>query len=177
MARPVDRQNIDRLVQDLLPETLRFATRLTGSPEAGEEVMQEALCRVLGKWQSYRGEATFRTWMFQIVLNVARQQHRDVRPVGELDFEPVGREPPPLANLEANELSGRIRAAIDQLPARQREVAILKFGEERTAKEIADILEITEANVHSCVNLVRRRIARAIGVDHVPSNAPTRLAT
>ena len=74
MPRPIDRSTVDRLVVEHLPVALRFALRLTGSTDTAEDVVQESLCRVLRSWRSYRGDATFRTWLLQIVVNVDRDR-------------------------------------------------------------------------------------------------------
>ncbi len=71
-----------------------------------------------------------------------------------------------MAEAAAGELQASIRAAIDRLPRRQREVAILSLGEGLTAGQVAEVLETTEANVHACLHLARRRIASAIGFDY-----------
>jgi RNA polymerase sigma factor (sigma-70 family) len=66
----------------------------------------------------------------------------------------------------AAELNQRIRTEIDRLPERQREVALLSLGEGTSAGEVAYILQTTEANVHTCLHLARKRIAQAIGFDY-----------
>ena len=168
MASPIDKSTIDRLVVDHLPVALRFAMRLTRDAHTAEDIVQEALCRVLSRWPSYRGEASFRTWMLQIVLNVERDRRRRRRdaqplPVDEL----ISNSPLPIEHASAKELSARIRETIDRLPQRQREVALLMLGEGIPATETAQILETTKANVYSCLRLARKQIARAIGVDRV----------
>jgi len=168
MTRPMNRQMVDQLVVEHLPAGLRFAQRLVGDPDTAEEVVQESLCRVLRQWKTYRGKAEFRTWMMQIVVNVVRDRRRRRRETGELPadiLDSVASEPGD--QVVAAELSEKIRSVIDTLPDRQREVAVLRFGEELEANEIADILQITEANVHTCVHLVRKRIAKAIGATYV----------
>src|SRR3954452_16496192 len=76
MSGPIDRHTVDQLVVENLPAALRFAGRLTNNPDVASEIVQEALCRVLKRWQSFRGEASFRTWLMQIVLNVDRDRRR-----------------------------------------------------------------------------------------------------
>ena len=167
MARSIDRQTIDRLVVEQLPAALRFATRLTGNVDTAEEVVQEALCRVLRKWQSYREDATFRTWLFQIVVNVDRDRRRGQRRQGPMPTDPlIASTISPLEQSAANEMLAEVRVTIDGLPQRQREVAILSLGEGLAAREVAGVLGITEANVHTCLHLARKRIARAIGIDY-----------
>ncbi len=165
MARPIDRTTVDRLVVKHLPQALRFARRLTGDPHAAEDVVQEALCLVLKRWRSFRGEASFSTWMMQIILNVDRDRRRRQRKTVPLvPDEIASTQSHPPEEAVAEELHIRIRQAIDRLPDRQREVAILTLGEGLSAKQVADVLQTTEANVHTCLCLARKRIAQVLGI-------------
>lgn len=167
MSGPIDRHTVDQLVVAHLPAALRLARRFANNPDAAEEIVQEALCRVLSRWKSFRGEASFNTWMMQIVVNVARDRGRRLRDSKELS--PDIRDSSAVeANeqLAADELGEIIRAAIDGLPDRQREVALLSLAEGLGASEVAYILQTTEANVHTCLHLARKRVAQVIGVDY-----------
>jgi RNA polymerase sigma-70 factor, ECF subfamily len=167
MARPIDRGEVDRLVVEHLPAALRFAMRLTGDVHTAEDAVQEALVRVLRQWQSYRGEASFRSWMLRIVLNVDRDRRRRRRETSPLaDGDAACHDPPPIEESIATELDAAIRAAIDRLPDRQREVALLSFGEGLPADEVAQVLGISEGNVRTCLYWARKRIAEALGVDY-----------
>jgi RNA polymerase sigma-70 factor (ECF subfamily) len=171
MSRPIDRHAVDQLVVEHLPAALRLAMRLTGDANLAEDVVQETLCRVLARWQSFRGEAAFRTWMLQIVVNVDRDRRRRRRRRESVDLRMVGIESVhagPNEHASVAELSENIRAAIQRLPDRQREVALLSLGEGLEVAEVAHILEISPANVHTCIHLARKRIAKAIGVDYAP---------
>jgi RNA polymerase sigma-70 factor (ECF subfamily) len=167
MPRPIDRSTVDRLVVEHLPVALRFALRLTRDADTAEEVVQEALCRVLRSWRSYRGEAAFGTWLLQVVVNVDRDRRRRQRIIEPLpsDVE-VGETSPPLEHVAVDELRADVLAAIESLPDRQREVALLSLGEGLPACDVARVLETTEANVHTCLHLARKRIAQAIGVNY-----------
>lgn len=164
---PIDRDAVDRLVVEHLPAALRLALRLTGDADIAEDVVQNALCRVLREWRSFRGEAAFSTWLFRIVLNVDRdrRRQRDILPLP--DEEMACGADLPVEKALANELHGTIRAAIDGLPQRQREVALLILGEGLPPDEVARLLKTTRGNVHTCLHLARKQIARAIGVDYV----------
>jgi RNA polymerase sigma-70 factor, ECF subfamily len=167
MSGPIDRHAVDQLVVAHLPAALRLARRLNGDPDAAEEIVQEALCRVLRSWKSFRGEASFSTWMMQVVVNTARDRRRRQRESSGLPAELyTSSAAEPNEQAAAAELSQIIRRAIDQLPERQREVALLSLGEGLDAGEVASILQTTEANVHTCLHLARKRIAQAIGFDY-----------
>lgn len=173
MAQPIDRNTVDRLVVEHLPAAMRLALRLTGDADFAEEVVQEALCRVLRRWRSYRKQAAFKTWMLQIVINVYRDRQRgrcDTTPIDP--SEVIARDPPPFEQLAAKEVRAEVDLAIDRLPERQREVVLLSLGEGLPARDIAVILEITEANVHTCLHLARKRIARAIGIEYARRDTP-----
>ena len=165
---PLDRDTVDRLVIEHLPGALRFALRLCGDVHIAEDVVQDALCRVLREWRSYRGEASFGTWLFRIVLNVDRDRRRRQRDVSPMPADAAACDTAlPLEKVVADELHCKIRAAIDALPQRQREVALLCLGEGLPADEVARVLETTKGNVHTCLHLARKQIAQAIGVDYI----------
>jgi RNA polymerase sigma factor (sigma-70 family) len=167
MGRPIDRRAVDQLVVEHLPTAWRFARRLTGDDHAAEDLVQEALCRVLRQWQTFRGEAAFRTWLLSIVVNVDRDRRRRLRlaePIGP-EHEPPTRAASPPELAVAEELHQDLQRAIDRLPERQREVALLIWGEGLGAADVAAVLGITESSVYTNIHLARQRVAAAIGVD------------
>jgi len=124
------------------------------------------MCLVLRSWRTFRGQSAFRTWLLSIVVNVERDRRRRLRktlPMHGMEFTSNGVQP--VAQAEVNELHARIRAAMDELPDRQREVALLSLGEGLSPSEVALVLDTSEANVHTCLHLARKHIARAVRVD------------
>jgi RNA polymerase sigma factor (sigma-70 family) len=106
--------------------------------------------------------------MLQILINVDRDRRRRLRvyePVEAGDV--VGRTDQPAELAAAAELGAEVRAVVDALPERQREVALLMWGEGLAAGETAGVLGISEANVYACLHLARKRVAKVIGVDRV----------
>jgi RNA polymerase sigma-70 factor, ECF subfamily len=155
--------SLDRLVLDHLPAALRFATRLTGDADRGEELLQESLLHVVRRWASFRGEAEFRTWFFRIVINVFRDSLRG-SPAGVLSIDENDAElvdpatvSPPEAAMAA-ELEQRIAQEVSRLPPRQREVLVLIVFEGLGAREVANIVGISEGNVHSTLSGARARL-------------------
>lgn len=161
-GRLVRDSSLDRLVVEHLPAALGFATRLAGDPDRAEEIVQEALVRVLRFWPSFRGEAAFRTWFFRIVINVFRDRLRksDAEvPIDENPLEPAdapGAEPPAAAM--AAELERLVAEEVARLPPRQREVLVLMVYEGLSTREVAGVVGISEANVHSTLSAARSRL-------------------
>jgi RNA polymerase sigma-70 factor (ECF subfamily) len=80
-------------------------------------------------------------------------------------LEPISNTPPPPDAAATRELHAELRAAVDRLPPRQREVALLTWGEGLAAADAARALGTSEANVYTNLHLARKQIARAIGFD------------
>lgn len=171
MTRPIDRNAIDRLVVEHLPMALRMALRLAGDADVAEDLVQETLCRVLRQWRSYRGEASFRSWLLQILVNVDRDRRRRRTHLSIADDDEAEARSANVAEAAtAAELQVRVRNEIDRLPERQREVALLSWGEGLAAGEIAAALEITEANVYATLHAARKRLAQTLGIDYARSD-------
>lgn len=164
MQRPIERAEIDRLVVEHLPVAIRFAQRLTGRSDKAEEIVQEALTKVLHNWQRYRGEASFSTWMLGIVLNTYRDACRRRCDLVPLPTELVDQNPRADCFLEANELALRMRTAIDELPARQREIALLCLVEQVPPGEAAPLVGVTVANIHTTLHVIRKKLLPYVDV-------------
>jgi RNA polymerase sigma-70 factor, ECF subfamily len=164
MGRPIDRRAVDQLVVEHLPAALRLAARLAGESHA-EDLVQEALCRVLRQWKSFRAESSFKTWLLQIVVNVDRDRRRRTRPEQLDPGDVASLAAGPSEQAAANELQHKLRAAVDRLPARQWEVAHLMWGEGLSAAETASVLGIAEANVYVNLHHARSKVAASLGVD------------
>lgn len=187
MGSSVDRTTFDRLVLDHLPAAHRFAIRLTGDPDAAEEVVQDALLRASRGWRTFRGESAFRTWLFQVVVNAFRD-HRTARAVAagrgagdglpdELpDTRPGARSPSERAS--AAEQGERVARLVSSLPPRQREVLVLHAYEGLSPAEIAAALGLSDSNVRANLSFARQRMRELLadlieGDRHERTSKPT----
>lgn len=156
----LDRDSFERLVLEHLSAAQRFAIRLTGSVDDAEDVVQEALVRVAKGWKGYRGGSSFRTWMFQVIVNVFRDSISRRRPAESVDVGAVDGNVAcdPVASAEGEELREQVARLVSGLPARQREVLVLSAYEGMEVREIASVLAMTEQNVRTNLHLARRRL-------------------
>src|SRR4030042_105483 len=65
-----DQETLDQLVSEHLASLRRLATRLSGSLESADEIMQEGLLRIVRSWNGFRRQSAFKTWAIRILLNV-----------------------------------------------------------------------------------------------------------
>ena len=141
----------------------RFVSRLVDRPDDARDVCQETFLRILDKAEAFRDGARFSTWMYQIALNLCRDQTRKKRRWGRLllvepsagvetpreHAAPVTTATSPSAAYEHTERQGAVRRALSALPREQREVLLLKEYEGLKFREIADVLGVAESTVKS----------------------------
>ena len=101
-------------------------------------------------WKTYRGDAQFRTWLFQIVINTYRNRLKRASPTNSLPDELVdSQQCSAQRHGVAAELSQTVARCVAELPLRQREVLVLSTYEGLDAAQISQVLEMNVANVYS----------------------------
>jgi len=149
---------VDDLVAAHADAVYRYALRLTRSRQEAEELTQETLLRGWQRRGKLREPAAARVWLLRIATNLHRDGVRATRPVAPLAAEAaspkgkVGAE----RRFEQRECVARALAALDELPARQRQVMHLVTIEELSQEEAAVVLEISVEAVKASLSLARR---------------------
>jgi RNA polymerase sigma-70 factor (ECF subfamily) len=117
-----------------------------------EDLVQDTLFRAFRGLDRWRGEASFRSWLFTIAGNLVRDgfRRRKGREVISLEDRDLPDRADPDAELAAGELAERLRAELGRLPRLQREVFLLRAQEGTPYEEIAAALGTTPgaARVH-----------------------------
>lgn len=133
-----------------------FLTRLTGSPEVGEELVQETFVRLARHAPRLREDTHLRGWMFAVARNLAVSWRRwawlDLRRRDAFVAPPPPDGPEALA--EGREAARRLEAAIAALSPADREIVLLVGVEGMTPSEAAQVLGLTP-------EAARQRWARA----------------
>jgi RNA polymerase sigma-70 factor, ECF subfamily len=156
----VDRQTFDALLLEHLPTALRLAVRLCGDGHLAEDLVHDAVVRAVNASRSLKQPDRFRSWFFQIVVNVNRDRLRR-RQVWQMadEADPVGSgddQPPALA--AARETGEIVADLVSRLPSRQREVLVLVVYEQMTSAQAAEVLGITDQNARTTLHLARQRL-------------------
>ncbi|MEM1448987.1 MAG: RNA polymerase sigma factor [Planctomycetota bacterium] len=139
MATDEDAQDVRERIVELHTEAFGWARACCAdAPERAEDILQEAYVRVLDGRARFAGGASFRTFLFGVIHNVAREERRR-RGAGprllDLDVDlPAASEP----DAEAEGL----RRALAALSPRQREVVHLVYYQGLTVDESARVLGI-----------------------------------
>jgi RNA polymerase sigma-70 factor (ECF subfamily) len=143
----------------------RFVMRQVRNHSEAADLCQKVFLKVFLKAGSYRGESSFRTWLYQIAINQCRNQFRSRE---RERLEDVEVESLPLADgpasdvLESAQESQRVRAAVEALPPKQRDTLELRFYQGCTFAEIAEIMGCpigtAKANYHHAIASLRKRM-------------------
>lgn len=89
-ARGGDGDAVDALVGALQHDVYRLALRMTARPEDAEDVTQEVLIKVVTRLESFRGDASVRTWAYRIAVRHVLDRRKSRVEALALDFERFG---------------------------------------------------------------------------------------
>ena len=118
-----------------------------------EDLTHDTFIRAYENLRRYRLDKKFSTWLFTIASNLSRNRlrHRRYHPVVSPPDQMVGgTDPAAIVAREARQ--ARVKAALDSLPPGYREPIVLRYYNELSYKEIADVLSIPEGTVKTRIH-------------------------
>ena len=176
--RAGDEAAFTALVERFHGPLLRLAMTFVPSRAVAEDVVQDAWLGVVRGIERFEGRASLKTWLYRIVVNRARTA--GVKARRETPTDLIGSEPavpphrfdaggqwcdPPEAwaeraadRVEAQRLAALITAHLDEIPAAQRQVLVLRDFEGLPAADVCTMLGITEANQRVLLHRGRSRV-------------------
>ena len=160
-----DRARFEQIVLPHLDAAFNLARWLLRGRSDAEDVAQEALLRSYRFFGGYQG-GDARAWLLQIVRNTSYtwlEKNRDMKHSTEFEEElyvPTGPTPEAMA-IAGNERE-RLSRALEDLPARYREVLVLRELEGCSYKEIAELVGIPIGTVMSSLARGRERLREAL---------------
>ena len=185
--RAGDERAFAALVDELSPGMLRVARGYVRTDGAAEEVVQDAWLAVVKGLDRFEGRSTLQTWIFGIVINLARGRGvRDARSVpfaslvdddepalGPERFLPPGHDrwpghwaiapaPWPDRALETAEAIATLRVAVAALPEAQRAVITLRDIVGCSAEETCNALDLSDTNQRVLLHRARTRVRAAL---------------
>ena len=137
-----------------------MATRMAGSPQDGEDLLQEIFLQAYRKLGSFKGESSLGTWLYRLALNHCLDYVRSRRAKmnrltetldAEQSIEPVAARQTPIAKMD-------LERAIERLPDGCREAFVLHDVEGFDHKEVAKLLGIAEGTSKSQVFKARMKL-------------------
>ena len=166
-ARQGDVDAYGELVRRYQHEARRTAAAVAGMANA-DDAAQEAFVRAFGFLHRFRPGAPFRPWLLAIVANVARNHTRSSHRWTRAVRAPVERGrltvTTPSAEDEAmgRRRDGTVRAALDGLPGRYRDVVACRYLLDLSEEETAQVLGIARGTVKSRLSRGLDRLERQL---------------
>jgi RNA polymerase sigma-70 factor (ECF subfamily) len=138
----------------------RLCVRMTDDPHRAQDLAQAAFTRVFAKRAEWEPTAKFSTFVWQIALNLCRDELRRIKRRGECSLDTLHETndgtdssfvdaASPAAHAEQNERADLVRHALSKLAPHYREVVVLRHYEQLKFREIGAVLGIPEGTVKS----------------------------
>lgn len=164
-CRAGDVEAFGALYREQAPRLFALTRRMGGSPEEGEDLLQEVFLQAYRKLGSFKGDSSIGTWLYRLALNhcldyVRGRRARMDKVTETLDredsFEPVARRATPIARIDLDR-------AIERLPDGCREAFVLHDVEGFDHKEVGRLLGIAEGTSKSQVFKARMKLRAMLG--------------
>jgi RNA polymerase sigma-70 factor (ECF subfamily) len=156
-----DVRAFEELYRAHLPRVHSLVRRMTGGRDA-DELTQDVFVRVWQKLGTFRGDASFTTWLHRLAVNVVIERFRTDRTRrarlhdGEQIFETLA------GPRQTRDIGIDFEAALDKLPEGAREIFVLHDVEGYKHQEIATLLEISsgtsKAQLHRARMMLRKHL-------------------
>jgi RNA polymerase sigma-70 factor (ECF subfamily) len=143
-----------------------IALRYVGDEAAAMDIAQDTFLKLLSQIGQFRSDAKFDTWLYRLVINSClehQRRKRRVLPILDGLLESISAiQNSVLQELLRQERQNTIQEIVGKLPPEQRVVVILRYTEELSYEEIAEIVGCSPGTVASRLNRAHRVLERRL---------------
>lgn len=143
-----------------------LALRLLGDPGKAEDATHDVFLKAFRNLKQFRGEASWRTWLYRIAINHCRnlrqtwhERHMLTNADDALWEQAPASAESPLRILETKELGQRIQKTLDGLPAEYRLLLLLVADQELSYEQVAALTDQTADAVRGKLHRARKAFA------------------
>jgi RNA polymerase sigma-70 factor (ECF subfamily) len=145
-----------------------IALRYSGDAAEAMDIAQETFLKLLSSIQEFRGDSSFESWLYRIVVNRCLDHQRRGRKLMPFIGDLLDAAESALSKLLRAEVENDVQAIVGKLPPEQRIVVVLRYTEGLSYEEIAAILNCSKGTVASRLNrahsVLERRLSHLRGV-------------
>ncbi len=170
-SRRGDKEAFRELVERHQRKILSVAIGMVHNRDDALELTQETFVKAFENLSKFKGESSFYTWLYRIVVNLAidfrrrDRRHGTVsladRPGGGEDLEmslPDQRLADPYQQAKSHEIGERVRQAIDELTPDHKVVILLREVEGLSYEDISRVMQCSKGTVMSRLHYARKKL-------------------
>jgi RNA polymerase sigma-70 factor, ECF subfamily len=169
--RAGDRRAFDQLVRRHQRGVWRVVFRYVKNEADTADVVQQSFVRALRALPGFRGAASLRSWLFRIAINCALSWLRDHKrevptepdEMPDLDEHGDPQASSAVQELERQDRGDALRAAVAQLPPKQKLVLELRVFDELSFREVAELAECSENTAKVNFHYALKRLRELMG--------------
>jgi len=155
----------ERIVSHYETRLIGYVTRVTGSSDVAQDVVQDTFIRLFRHWKGDLAPSPLLSgWLYRVAHNCAVDSIRKYSRRADVETRHAAEQPesvpPEVAGEGAHAL--RAKAALLALSPRERQLVILKVYEEKSYKEISEITGLTSGNVGYILHHAMKKMAREL---------------
>jgi RNA polymerase sigma-70 factor (ECF subfamily) len=145
-----------------------LALRALGDPHEAEDAAQDAFVRAWLALPNFRGQAQFRTWLYRIVTNVCYNRlprlRREMAAIGDDHAEEIPDDDSPLPGqaVEVHQRQTYLHRQIDSLPESYKILVTLRYQQEMSYEEIANVLSLPLGTVKTGLFRAKAQLREAL---------------
>ena len=161
-----DHETFNRIMEEFQEPIFYFVLRLVGNSADAEDLTQETFVKAYTERKKFRGDSAINTWIYRIAANLAKNhlRWRALRNFVSLDsvFAEVLNVREDNSSEEIAERESELLIHLQELSPKQRSVFILRYFNELSHKEIAQIMNMSESssktNFHYAVTALKEMV-------------------
>ena len=151
---------IHRALERFESPLIHYAMRLTGNLDLARDLVQDTFLKLCRQPRdSISGNLA--SWLFTVCRNAAfdvQRKERRMTTAAELSEQPSSVQELPESTVMTRDSASKVFRMLDQLPDKQQEVVRLKFQNEMTYQEIADVTGLSVTNVGFLLHTALKRL-------------------
>ncbi len=154
---------VDQVVERFSKPLFAFIMRMIDDQATAEDIFQDTWIRVIRNIGTFRGDCRFSTWLFQIALNLCRNQMRRKARRSFVGIEEASNlaDDPGVDGMKILQAQ-KVRRLVASLPPKMREVIVLRYYHNKTDVEIAEVTGLppgtVKSRIHRATALLRSKI-------------------
>ncbi len=138
-----------------------IALRYTGNGSEAMDISQDVFVKLFSRIGDFRGDSSFETWLYRMVVNCCLDHRRKFRRLVPL-FDSLRQKDRVVRDAERSQTSSRVQNAVAKLAPEMRLTVVLRYTEGLSYDEIAEVFGCSIGTVASRLNRAHKELAKRL---------------